>query len=502
MENSLYLNVDINSVTTPFLQQVVANGDLKKEAFYPFVDQYLGGQLTDLLLNVFCQYSATPSKVFTDAYAKSQQKEENGIPVAYDDTQSNIFCNFTYAKVFHENNIDVYGIWFARCKEIGIHPWLSVRMNDSHCPDEKTCFLRSDFFYEAIQKGWNVGEAYEYHRYCWNYAVPEVREKMLAYIEEQLNRYDVYGIELDFMREMICFDYLHEKNCVQIMNDFMRNVRKIVNRAGEKWGHPVKILARLMRDMEQNKVYGFDGITWAKEGLIDILSVSARWRSCDSDLPVAEWKRKLPKNVPLVAGIETLMLHPGGISHADGETAKGYAAAFFSEGADGFYLNNFFSNPFKPIPRTKEVVSFCGNFETAMLPPRRHVVTYQDLAPMGCTAWNPLGSTFTGQQEFSVLTGCVPEGAKATLILGIDPKQSDLENAEVFVNGFPCKDFTPVTTYGHSEVTYKLVENGYLEKDVETYGAKIPCKLPMNRQNVTIISDKPFTLRYLEIRID
>jgi len=498
VKKSLYLNIDINTVTTPFLQQVVKNGDLSKENFYPFVDQYLGGQLTDLLFDTFCQYSATPSKVFTDAYAKSQQTEENGIPVAYDATQSNPYCDFTYAKVFHDNRIDVYGIWLERCMEVGLHPWLSVRMNDSHCPDEKTCFLRSDFFYEANQKGWTVGEEYGYFRYCWNYAVPEVREKMLAYIDEQVTRYDVYGIELDFMREMVCFDYFHDNGCVETMNAFMRAVRKIVNKAGERWGHPIKILARLMRDIEQNRVFGFDGITWAKEGLIDILSISPRWRSCDSDMPVSDWRRLLPDNVELVAGIETLMLHPGGGSHADHETVRGYAAAFLSEGADGIYLYNYFSNPFKPNPRSRKVLT-CSQ-KNAL--PRRHVVTYQDIVPLGMTAWNPLGSTFTGNQCFSVLTGDVPEHAKATLILGVDPQKCCLENAEVSINGFVCNGFAPVITYGHSETTFQSVENGYIGEGVVTYGADIPCKLPMYRQNIVIRSERPFTLQYLEIRLE
>ena len=54
----------------------------------------------------------------------------------------------------------------------------------------------------------------------------EVRESMLAYLREQLSRYDVYGLELDFLREYHCFRYLTADmgECRRIMLGFLREV--------------------------------------------------------------------------------------------------------------------------------------------------------------------------------------------------------------------------------------------------------------------------------------
>ncbi|MBO6060734.1 MAG: hypothetical protein J6P98_01265, partial [Clostridia bacterium] len=48
--------------------------------------------------------------------------EENGVAVDYTDRYRGLMS-------FHEHGIDPYAVWFARCREKGLRPWLSVRMN-------------------------------------------------------------------------------------------------------------------------------------------------------------------------------------------------------------------------------------------------------------------------------------------------------------------------------------------------------------------------------------
>ena len=172
----LFLNIDINSVTTPFLNSVAELESPTKEDLYPFVDIYADTQITDVLFNNFCQFSLTPSKVFSSSSDIYLRTVENGIPVDHKDRHKGIH------KLLTEYGLDAYGIWIDRCRQVGLKPWMTVRMNDCHCPDEETCFLRSDFFYEAKEKGYNIGSKYGYYRYCFDYSYPEVRQKMLDYM--------------------------------------------------------------------------------------------------------------------------------------------------------------------------------------------------------------------------------------------------------------------------------------------------------------------------------
>ena len=194
MKRRFYTNIDINSVTTPFLNRASETDPADKTVLYPFVDQYAGTQLTDVLFDMFCQYAAFDTAAWSTYRDKYAQTEENGVPVDYREQYRGLCA-------FHDHGIDPYAVWFERCREVGLTPWISLRMNDCHCPDDEACFLRSDFFYEARDNGWMVGEDYGYYRWCFDYAVPEVRKRMLVLVEDVLRQYDADGLDLLRLQE-------------------------------------------------------------------------------------------------------------------------------------------------------------------------------------------------------------------------------------------------------------------------------------------------------------
>ena len=430
----LVVNIDINSTNTPFLNQCAADGNVSEAELYPYVDEYDNTQVTDLAFDIFCQYSATPSEIWTDSADKYLQTQENGTAVNYKPLYEGIYR-------FYQNNIDPYRVWFERCKTDGINAWLSLRMNDCHEPDEQASFLRSGFFYEAREKGWMIGSGYGYYRNCFDYSVPEVRRKMLDYMREQLLRYDVYGLELDWMREITCFDYKNNPGAAAVMNDFMRETNGIVHEAEVKWGHDIKIMARLQRDVEQCFAYGFDAVTWANEKLVDIIVVTPRWSSCDSALPVADWAAKCG-GVEIYAGIETLVLKQTEYSNASAEVVKGFAAQYLTAGADKIYLYNYYQNPFSnnSAGRNPEIFAACGQLATVLNSARRHIVTYQDTAPDGYESYKPLPLKITSYntQKVNVETGYIPENAGVTVILGTKTPDR-MGKIKLFANGTICK---------------------------------------------------------------
>lgn len=425
-----YTNIDINSVVTPFLNSASTEDNISEKTLYPFVDIYADTQITDVLFDIFCQYSATDTVWWTDYADKFEQKVENGISVDY----YGRYCGlYAFNKRF---GLDPYAVWFRRCREKGLHPWISIRMDDTHCPEEEACFLRSDFFYEASEKGWMVGDSYGYYRRAFDYAVPEVREIMAGYIEEQILRYDVDGIELDFSREMICFDYVNNPDCARILNAFMRDIKKFVEKAEEKHGHRIRIGVRLMRDIEQNLVYGMDAATWVKEGLVDLIVVCPRWASCDSDMPIGTWKAAFP-DVEISAGITDLVHCVPGALPLSPAVVGGYALRYLSDAADSVYLFNFFINPKDTGKMTQvytEINKTCGMTETILERPYRHVVTYQDIAPVGYTPWQPLPIAAAKEPvQLDIRLGQVPADRTTALLVGFT--EGSPEDVEITVNG-------------------------------------------------------------------
>ncbi len=461
-KNRLIVNAD-DSHWWSFWNELARNGNTDEVSLNAYVMQYADTDVTDLLFNIFCQSSDTPSEIFTfrgDLYGKTEQ---NSKPVDY----SNYYG---LNEFFNNKNIDIFAVWIEKCRKVGINPWISLRMNDCHDPDAETSQLRGDIFYTAVENGWTIGEEYGYYRYCLNYKVPEIRQMMLQYTKEQLLRYDVYGIELDFMREIYCFDYINEstEEITEIMTQYMRDTADIVKEAEQKWGHDIKLSVRLMRDLDQCREYGFDVIGWNNEKLIDSVTVTPRFTSNDSGMPISDWKQRCP-DIEIYAGIETLVNTQSKACHASAEVVRGYSAQYLTEGADGIYLFNFMSAG-TVNSRNGEVYNTCGSLSEIIGHSRRHIVTYQDTAPEGYEPYKPLplkiksGNT----QELKVTVGYIPENKKLSVYIGVK-KELTADSLSLAINGRSCIYEGISEVYGESERDFSPVLQGYCSEDCIIY---------------------------------
>ena len=485
----ILLNIDINSHRMPFLNSVAdtASVETVREALRPFVAQYADTQITDVLFNIFCQYSAAPSEIFTTEAEKYLQASENGFPVDYKD-----YYRAPYT--LSQWGVDAFEVWIAQCRELGLRPWISLRMNDCHEPDDEASFLRSDFFYEARDKGWMIGGEHGYYRNCFDYAIPEVRGKMLAYIAEQLARCDVYGLELDWMREITCFKEQGRPENIEIINGFMRDVDEIRRAAEKAWGHEIKIMCRQPRDYMQSLLYGFDAAAWAKEGLVDAVAVTPRWESNDSAMPLHQWRAALAgSDVKLYAGLEILTNRAGDDAYTTPRAAQGYAAHYLGAGADAVYLFNYFQNPNEPNEALGEIYRTCGSLDTLRGTARRHIVTFQDIAPQGVERFRPLPVKVTKAKPQSLLVHTGPvEAGSLTIYLGVSPG-TNAEKLRVRLNGKPCEPL------GKSELPE---EANYLREPADIYAWRAAGPFPGGTQSVAIASDgAAVTVSYAEIDI-
>lgn len=441
----IFLNVDINTVTFPFLQECLRDGVVTEEELRAFVTQYAGTQITDLAFDVFCQISFTESDVWSDALDSYHRTEENGFEVDWKDELEH------YHQLYEVYEIDPHAVWFDACRDVGLTSWLTVRMNDCHNPTSDNIWFRGEEHYIAKENGWMLGSAYGNQQICYNYAVEEVREWMLAYIEEQIMRYDVDGLELDFSREWFCFpylDYLGSREHVEIMNGFIRDVNALVEAAEAKWGHDMKIKIKLMRDIEQNLTLGFDAETYYMEGLCDILGVAPRWATNDSDMPIDEWKAEFP-NIEIHATITDLTWGKA----TSYETAASYAAAYLALGSDKINLYNYFSNPNRVPAVNTKLYNTAGSLKTLSGVARRAVVAYQDVTPHGYTQYKPLPARANGL-AIDLVTGPVRQDELVYLVVAVD-EQLKAGDLVATVNGHT------LPFYGETEYAAFFVGSAY-----------------------------------------
>ena len=315
---------------------------LCEELFREYIRMYRKTGLSDLLMNINCQYSMTPSKIWETAAERSLITEVDGEPIDFSGEPAELM------RLLLEAGCDPYAVMVDECYREGIRPWLSFRMNDIHNNrrvSKSGGTVQSDYTHYARERGLtrtNYRECAGYYDDALNYMIPEVRAHFLDYIHEQILRYPAAGIELDFSREFLCFPPGLEEQARPLMRDFFRSVRAIADEAGARHGHRVEVLARAMSRPLDDLRSGLDIAGAAREGLIDTVVPTAHFGTTDDGCPVEEWKMLLPTKCRLAVGIETDIL-PGVGKRRQPRPAEmlwGLAHTFLSEGADDVYLFN------------------------------------------------------------------------------------------------------------------------------------------------------------------
>ncbi|MBE6542407.1 MAG: hypothetical protein E7672_08170 [Ruminococcaceae bacterium] len=518
------VNIDPNTVTWPFLERAVEEENFSEETLYPFVDQYADSNVKVLIFNNYCTASSTPSKVFTDEIEVYNRKYENGVEVDFKDAIKGLY------KCIVERGIEPYGVWINRTRERGMEAWLSLRMNDNHGFIDDAAG-RTDFYYEAEANGWLVGHnpngslgsglneidfsdpcgGYSSHR-LYNYAVPDVRQKFLDYIEEQLDMYNVDGIELDFMRNPICFDYTNCPEKTDIMNDFIRSVRKLADKAGEKNGHYIKVAARMPRDIARARTYGFDTETWSEEKLVDYIIPSPNYFSCDSDMDIAQWAERCP-NIKFSIGFESLThSRRGKFRMTSEDVINGMMAGYLAQGADSVYLYNYYIDPYKHIgipeheidAYTKRNLLLLKRFDTEddiYSHRRRHLITYEDNYTYGFERYQPLPAEISvgESKSFSLPIGYIPEGKKAEIVVGLAEGTPDY--VTVSVNGKICVGLKPCATGKIESLMSATPGLLYCNKEAVLYTGSIEAE-SLDRYEIVIKSSENVVVDYIEFVIE
>jgi len=424
-----------------------------RRAFRAAVRQYVGTGLTDLIMTMNARLSSFPSKSWQSYCEKYHQKTENGHPVDWSDTWVR-----SYSLLFEKMSVDPFETMLAEAEKLGIRRWISIRMNDAHETFSETSMLSPDYYHEHPEfRRYTHRDDPNYYARIFDYAHPEVRERILAYIEESLARYDVEGLELDWMREYLCFAPGGEYEGIAVLNDFMRRVRKIADRYSKERGSHIAVSVRLPASPETALYAGFDAGLWAQEGLIDWVIPTSRWATTDTDMPIELWKRLLsPYHVRVAAGVEIIMWeYPDApFTYNTVETVTAAAASYWSAGADGMYLFNYMHAPGlcnaegKDISRNpltddnyREMLSIIGDSAAAVHAPRRHMLSFRDLIPFWEDSRAQLPAVMDGTfRYFRIRTGVIPQNAKVRLIIGLEAEENlQADDFKGFINTHPLQ---------------------------------------------------------------
>jgi uncharacterized lipoprotein YddW (UPF0748 family) len=154
-------------------------------------------------------------------------------------------------------------------------------MNDAHYPKQALHPYHSTF--------WRAHPEWRLAQTSLDYGRKEVRDHYLALIGEILNKFDMDGLELDFMRHGYYFRPEETHGGRRVMTEFVREVRRLSDRASRRLRKPVPIAVRVPSTPWISAQRGLDAVAWARSGLVDLIVASPWWASTQSDVPVETW---------------------------------------------------------------------------------------------------------------------------------------------------------------------------------------------------------------------
>jgi len=238
----------------------------------------------------------------------------------------------------HKNNMEVFWSYRMNNPEDSFVDWGFAKRKREH--PEYIMGTKADWDHNNLTEA-KVWWALE------DFARPEVRDYIVQIFEDVCKRYDIDGIELDYIRHPLFFrPNLDGKPAtpsqVAMMTDMVRKIRAMTERVSLERGRPILVSVRAPLSVESGLSIGLDIPTYLKEDLMDILIAGQDYvqMGVASDL----------KNMVTLAhkyGVPTYALivppKPYNI-YTDNRAWRGAVMNRWYWGADGIYTFNLFPN--------------------------------------------------------------------------------------------------------------------------------------------------------------
>ena len=250
---------------------------------------------------------------------------------------------------FIVSGTDMVGLSLQRARERNLAFFHSWRMNDGQFLERPTSPTASPFWHEHPE--YRIGgpdvtagdrDIQKRALLCLDFSYEAVRDYKFGFIKELFERYDIDGLELDFLRMPAFFPKemsFDEK--ATIMTGFVRRVRWMMDDKKPE----IPLCVRIGGTFQSNREIGLDIHTWVEEGLVDMLNLSASMMTC-VDIEIERFRADFP-DVGIYGEIAHIASHrqledgkrerwhiPRAIIHAT-------AHSFLERGADGISFWNY-----------------------------------------------------------------------------------------------------------------------------------------------------------------
>ena len=339
----------------------------------------------------------------------------------------------------HELGIEPYKIAIEETHKAGVEAWFSVRMNEFH-------YLRYPHDSASL---WNERPDLRMAEdKAFDYAKKEVRDYYLAYIRELCESYDVDGVELDMWRGPEFFNPPITAQKVQIITDFLKEIRAAVNCIAAKKGKKIRISART--DIHPNLALkrGWDSAQWIADGSVDVLTLAVFWVPSPCEVFVKEWVERIAAkggrrdqyglNVCADSANFCMKYNEPGIKWLKPDTVnlKGFAATHFDRGVDGLYTFNINNRDYQ-LPRENREVDFTVFMSKGKVRKgeRRHILAYNEENPANRAQLKALLAP--GESlELKLHTSTAPQKGRYVVEIGINQPEACLG---MKLNGKVCR---------------------------------------------------------------
>lgn len=520
-------NLVVNIAADGIQKAVIPDTTLAPETYAALADQYVKTYLDDtsvgrILFNVCYKRTITDSDVFDsvlynvaldeDGNALRDESDTSIRSISPPATGTDMLNNF---REMIRRGIDVIEMLVAATKRYGAEAWLSVRVNDHHFSDDPG-FNSTLSYSRADEIGVNGS------RMCQDYSHHAVRNYYKAYILELAQKYDIDGIEMDFLRSAPLLSDPGPDGQT-ILNTFMRDLKRSIPQAA---GRPVSLCARVFSTPEQNLSYGIDAAQWIADGSIAFLTVSGFYIPTYYSLPVDRWRTLIDQrnaaghSYSLLAGTDWGIrcdARPdiGMLFWITLEQIRGFASSAYQRGADGIYFFNHFctddlhgavcyylDDAGNLVPRNvlRDKFAAANSQQASETGERVYVNTCRDYSN---TIYPVL---LSGREEFraSINTGNRFDRGSYRVILGLD---RDSAIPKVSVNGVATASATPVpkpinsagtTTEGTSPVALHI---SAVAPQVMEYAMTTLTPIQTGDNKLCIHADgNPVSVLWIEIR--
>ncbi|MBE9512096.1 MAG: twin-arginine translocation signal domain-containing protein [Bacteroidetes bacterium] len=304
-------------------------GPYSAKAIHRFVDLLADSGVDTFLINPNSQVAWYPSKAIPtvlDHYVR----DDSSIGLADVWWTTNLL---NPALDLKEADVDCLAEAIGRCRERGISPWISVRMNDPHLGHP---YLRSPLYQDGQL----------------NYERQDVRDYYFSLIREVVEEYGSEGLELDWLRSCTCCPSPASQQNVDMMTSWFSDIRVLTEAKAKRTGRRFPLGMRIPGDYKRIREIGIDVEVLVRNGLLDFICpthvMNTSWA-----MPYDRLRAEFGEDITIY-GVTELMLNELMVysKELDKTTApyvcasapalRGNAAGKLVLGADGIQQYNFF----------------------------------------------------------------------------------------------------------------------------------------------------------------